>query len=280
MVTNAMVNDKSDTESTNKTRRILACRPQAQNASWCAFLESKELQVLDMPLLQISDIENFAIKQSIKEYILRLDKYDYLIFVSQNAVKHAFDWIDDFWPQLPEQQRMFAVGKKTAAAIQEICSNFYPASVNQIETAKGNMTSEALLAHDDMLHVENKNILIFKGAGGRRHLQETLAGRGANVECCELYERSLPDAAIESFADLELDKDKDVFVVFSGETLSNLNLVLSSNPYSEKKAIPLLVPGARVGELAESMGYQTIFVAENASEESMWQALSDMLSTT
>src|SRR5690606_3924711 len=116
----------------------------------------------------ISDIENFTIKQSIKDCILRLDKYDYLIFVSQNAVKHAFDWIDDFWPQLPEQQRMFAIGKKTAAAIQEICSNFFPASVNQIESAQGNMTSEALLAHKDMVDVENKNILIFKGSGGRK----------------------------------------------------------------------------------------------------------------
>lgn len=277
-MTTGMKTTSTKTSTESATRRILACRPQAQNASWCEFLQSKELQVLDIPLLQISDIENFAIKQSIKDYILRLDKYDYLIFVSQNAVKHAFDWIDDFWPQLPEQQRMFAIGKKTAAAIQEICSNFFPASVNQIETTQGNMTSEALLAHKDMVDVENKNILIFKGAGGRKHLQETLVNRGANVEYCELYERSLPDEAIESFADLKLEKEKDIFVVFSGETLSNLNLALAPNPYSEKKAIPLLVPGARVAELAESMGYQSIFVAENASEESMWQALSDILS--
>lgn len=262
--------------NTSIIRRVLACRPQQQNAAWVAFLQEQGLDVLDIPLLQIADIETAANKQAVKEIILKLDSFDYLIFVSQNAVRHAFEWIDDFWPELPEQQLMFAIGSKTAAAISDICENYYPSSSVRLVANQAAMNSEALLENKYMLAVEGKKILIFKGAGGRQQLEQSLRDRGAEVSTCSLYERSLPDEAVDSFAELELDKMRDIFAVFSGETLNNLDTALEANLYPDKKAISLVVPGARVAELAKALGFQQVYTAENASETSMWHTLASI----
>lgn len=259
-------------------RRVLACRPQQQNATWVVFLQEQGLDVLDIPLLQIADIETAANKQAVKEIILKLDAFDYLIFVSQNAVRHAFEWIDDFWPELPEQQLMFAIGSKTAAAIADICKNYYPSSSINLVANQTAMNSEALLEHELMRAPEGKKILIFKGAGGRKFLEQNLRSRGAEVSTCSLYERSLPDEAVDSFTNLELDKARDIFVVFSGETLNNLDTALEGNAYPDKKTIPLVVPGERVAELAKNLGFENIHTAENASETSMWHTLASLSS--
>lgn len=261
----------------NTQYRVLACRPQQQNAAWAAFLREQGLEVLDIPLLQIADIETAANKQAVKEIILKLDSFDYLIFVSQNAVKHAFEWIDDFWPELPEGQLMFAIGAKTSAAISEICQDYYPSTNIQVINNNAAMNSEALLTNEHMLAAQGKKILIFKGAGGRKQLEDSLRDRGAQVETCSLYERSLPDEAADTFAELELNKESDIFVVFSGETLNNLDTVLEGNNYSDKKSIPLVVPGERVAELARAFGFQSICVSENASEATIWQTLKTLL---
>lgn len=235
------------------------------------------MQVLDIPLLEISEVETARNKQAIKNVILNLDNYDFLIFVSQNAVKHAFEWIEDFWPQLPEQQILFAIGAKTAATVRELCDKRYSLTAEQLITAKGSMNSEALLAHDCLQNVQGKKILIFKGLKGRKELAQTLTSRGAQIEYCELYERSFPKEALESFTKARLDKDVDIFAVFSGESLANLARAIELNEYAAKKEIPLVVPGPRVEELARSLNFQTVLVAENASEESMWQTINNVV---
>ena len=96
-----MVKEPMVTGPKREKTRIIATRPEAQNADWCARLQQGGLECLAIPLLEIVAIEDARRQQAIRQQILTIDEYQKLIFVSQNAVDEAFRWIDQYWPQLP-----------------------------------------------------------------------------------------------------------------------------------------------------------------------------------
>ena len=248
---------------------LWASRPQHQNARWCELLRPLG-PVLDMPLLAIVPVTGSEDQQCIKSRILDLDYYKHVIFVSQNAVTHAFEWIEQYWPQLPTGVRWYAVGEKTAASVREHC-------VSVTECGKA-MNSEALLALPDLQSVANQKILICRGKGGRTTLAEVLRERGATVDYCELYERR--STSTDNLAD-RLGKDlRDIHHVvplFSGETLLNFTNAL---PIGCNKALfSLIVPAERVAHIAVQAGFEQITIAQNASEASMLAATRQTLTT-
>ncbi|MCW8195484.1 uroporphyrinogen-III synthase [Proteobacteria bacterium 005FR1] len=251
---------------------IVITRPRAQALKWQKGLQAMGASTYLLPILEIAPVSDSAAVEAVKTRILALADYDKIIFVSQNAVQHAMDWIDRYWPQLPVGIRYFAVGGATAAAAREWGL--------EITAADEAMNSEALLALSELQAVENEKILICRGLGGRTHLGEQLFQRGAQVDYCELYERRLPASAEADVARLapELIRNREagsriVIAVHSGESLQNLSRVLKRNGNAELKSAVLLVPGARVAELASSLGFRHILVAENATDEAMTRAL-------
>jgi uroporphyrinogen-III synthase len=251
---------------------IVITRPRAQALKWQKALQAKGVSTHLLPVLEIAPVSDPAAVESVKTRVLALSDYNKVVFVSQNAVQHAMDWIDRYWPQLPVGIRYFAVGGATATAAREWGL--------EITAAEEAMNSEALLALSELQSVENEKILICRGLGGRTHLGEELRQRGAQVDYCELYERRLPAGAEAGLARLlpELTRAREagkriIVAVHSGESLQNLSRVLQRQGSAELKSTVLLVPGARVAELASSLGFRHILVAENATDEAMTRAL-------
>ena len=127
-------------------RRILASRPVDQNIPWQLKLQQAGFAVLDIPLMEIARLTDHESVQKIKNHIVQLDRYDGVILVSQNAVAAAFDWIEDYWPQLPIGIRFYAVGTKTAEVIEQRVARLEGFLSGQTIFAEGAMDSEALLA--------------------------------------------------------------------------------------------------------------------------------------
>jgi uroporphyrinogen-III synthase len=238
-------------------------------------------------LLAIEPLETDDAIQAIKNQIMNLDNYAKVIFVSQNAVQYGMQWIDSYWPQMPIRLAFFAVGATTARQLAS-----YGVQVEDLaQAAAGAMNSESLLQAASLQQVEDEKILIVRGQGGRGHLAEELRKRGAQVEYCEVYKRSLPDAAaadllgwIQNNGPERQDdiQEQRLISVHSGESLQNLELLLSrlrelqqlSDDHCEKlKRTPLLVPGERVAAVARTLGWQLPISAENATDLAMTQAL-------
>ncbi|MEY4588947.1 MAG: uroporphyrinogen-III synthase [Pseudomonadota bacterium] len=244
--------------------RIWATRPEAQNSAWAARLKELGFAVFELPLLAISPLEDADSQQAIKSLVLDFDQFDKVIFVSQNAVQHAFHWLHDYWPQLPAGIGYFAVGEKTAQTLTAEGIN------SQVAAGQ---TSEALLALPALNEVWGQKILICRGRGGLPKLGECLHQRGALVRYLELYERLLPPQAEQQLhQQLPSLPARDLLVAFSGETLHNLVRLFQAHP-SAPFANPLLVPGKRVEELAYQLGFQQVICAANASEPAMLDSL-------
>lgn len=250
--------------------RIWATRPCAQNQPWVQTLQAQGYQVLELPLLDIVPLTDSASQQAIKNLILDFDQFDKVIFVSQNAVSHGFEWLHDYWPQLPKGIEYFAVGGKTAKAVE--------AEGVAVTAGGASMDTEALLALPQLQEVWGKKILVCRGRGGLPKLGQALHQRGAMVRYLELYERLLPAQAVSQLsAQIKRLEKCDLLVAFSGETLHNLLAVVTDAGLNACDN-PILVPGKRLEELAFALGFNRVICAPNASEGTMLARLADYTS--
>lgn len=267
---------------------VVITRPNAQAMVLRTRLENLGANTSLVPMLAIDPVKDDPAQQAIKNCVLALAEYQKVIFVSQNAVAHAWQWIDQYWPQLPEGIEYFAIGSSTAECLEQHAKQ-QNISLNSAARA---MNSEALLALPELGQVSGQKILIFRGCGGRPTLADQLQQRGAQVDLCELYQRVLPKAATTEFQALlpriiqppcERERGNSakncVLSVHSGESLVNLVHVLNSviedsSTLMALKKLPLLVPGQRVAELARQQGFSHLITALNATDKDMTEALS------
>ena len=118
--------------------RVLITRPRLQGQAWQASLMDAGVRTLTIPFLHIEPLTGHADLEAIKRVVLNMDQYQIAIFVSQNAVKYGFDWLDRYWPQPPEGVDYFAIGQTTAKLLAG--HGF------SVEAPKQAMNSESLLA--------------------------------------------------------------------------------------------------------------------------------------
>ncbi len=248
--------------------RIWATRPAYQNGQWHESLAELGFPVVDLPLMMIEPVHEPAEIQAVKNLILDFDQFHKVIFVSQNAVRETFAWLRDYWPQLPTGVEYFAVGRKTADAVM----------AERLTVANGiqAMDSDELLAMPQLQNVWGQKILICRGRGGLPRMGEVLHERGAIVRYCELYHRRLPPSAVAEAAPLMPGCAADIIPIFSGETLQNFVRVLDANGTAERD-MTLVVPGKRVTQSAEKLGFRHIVTAENATATIMLAAVREAL---
>jgi uroporphyrinogen-III synthase len=263
----------------NSVKRIIVTRPAKQSPTLVERLQkapfAADISTLSIPSLGIESVFQAEEIAAVKNAILALDEYELLIFVSQNAANHGFDWIEDFWPQFPEGVRCLSIGAKTEQVVNERLRLF---AGQACESRSGmSMDSESLLALDELRAVNDKKILIFRGVGGRTLLYTELSARGARVDYCELYHRVSPEGIKQQIQQHQVNPGSDLLTVFSAETLHNFHQALCEAEVENWHELPVLVPGERVKAEAESLGYRHIHCAANASEEAMCQALSAVL---
>lgn len=249
--------------------RVWATRPVHQNAEWHDALLALGVPVVDLPLIMIEPVQEPAEMQAVKNLILDFDQFHKVFFVSQNAVRETFNWLRDYWPQLPAGIEYFAVGRKTAEAVM--------AEGLAVVNGECTMDSDEVLALAQLQNVWGQKILICRGRGGLPRMGEVLHERGAIVRYCELYYRRLPPTAVAQASSLLSQGAEDVIPVFSGETLQNLVKVLEANGVTDR-SMTLVVPGKRVSQTAEKLGFTRIVTAENATSTTMLAAVQEVLS--
>lgn len=255
---------------------IIVTRPQAQAEPWAERLRALGADVSVISLLEIVPVREASQIQAIKNRILDFDLYRKAIFVSQNAVTHGFEWLENYWPQLPYGVDYFAVGETTAKQLQDRGVKVTDLAQSQ----SGAMTSETLLQSPELQSVTREKIVIFRGLGGRPHIGEVLAERGALVDYCELYERVLPAGSSSALSELLAQNfPKLVLVLHSGEALENLQKIVRQMTVTASTIMinmHVLVPSQRILELAKAAGFLSVSAAQNATESSMLQGLLDL----
>ncbi|MFZ5588270.1 MAG: uroporphyrinogen-III synthase [Pseudomonadota bacterium] len=243
--------------------RVLVTRPAHQAQRLRELIEARGGQVLLFPVLDIVEAENSA---TLDDIITRLDEFDIAIFISANAVNQGVSLILGR-RALPPHLKLATVGQRTAKELEQygLCADICPS---------GKFNSEALLALDEMHDVRGKNIVIFRGEGGREFLADTLRERGAQVEYAEVYRRAKPQGDSGALLHALMHRDVDIVTVTSNEGLRNLFDLAGSEAQPQLRQLPLVVISERQAELARELGFQhPPQVSSAACDEALVEAI-------
>jgi len=189
---------------------IVVTRPKSAGEPLAAALAREGARTWLFPALAIEDIEPDA---ALRELLKDIARFDLAIFVSANAVEKGIAMTRRF-ASWPASLAVAAIGAATAEALRE---HGVPHPVSPPQRHD----SEGLLAMPQLREVRGRNIIVFRGEGGRERLKEVLEERGAAVTYAQCYRRMRPASdPTEVLAALERGEAQAVGVL-SGETLEN-----------------------------------------------------------
>lgn len=248
--------------------RALVTRPAGQGDALLCAIRAAGGEASALPLLEIQTIDQREpqLDQAIERLLERLEDFDSAIFISSNAVRCLFDRLQAGARSWPADLECFAIGGATAALLE----------ARGIVTRSGTvaMNSEELLGLAPLATPAAKQIVIFKGMGGRELLATALRERGAEVTECALYRRLAPRHAPGAVAALLRTRRINTVLLNSAESLDNLLGLLGADAAGTMAAeLSLVVPGVRVETLARERGFARIERADNATDGAMISAL-------
>lgn len=257
------------------TIRALVTRPREQAEALAEAIRSRKGQAWTLPMLEIVPTPE---TQAMRDTVMSLDQFNRVIVISRHAAHFGMECIETFWPQLPIALDWYAIGKSTGSALEAF-------DVHATSPDTGS-DSESLLGLEAFHRVHGDKILIIKGEGGREKLEQTLAARGAQVECLEVYRRQKPDYLPSHAVNVISKNDINVILAGSGETVMNLKHCLtngledqSANGRRQQPSTIILencllvVPSDRIARQSRAMGFNRVYTTEGASNAAMLSAL-------
>ena len=242
---------------------VLVTRPAHQAENLCRLLEAQGGVAIRFPTLAIAALADAG---PIRQALAHLDSYQWLFFISANAVTmHSYysdgDKIKEF-----KSVRIAAIGKATAQALA-----LAGLPVDLVPDQGYN--SEALLAMPQMQQMQQMCCLIVRGEGGREELAATLRSRGATVDYLDVYKRIIPSSDSLQLS-LLLAQDKlHVVTATSGAILQNLLIMLEEKHHQRLFETPLVVVSDRIGQIAADMGFKRIAVTNSPSDAAILETV-------
>ncbi len=238
---------------------VLVTRPREQADALCEAIEAARGRPVRLPAIEIEppgDPERAA------AVLGEADRADLLIFVSANAVRHAFELLPEI---LPETVRIAAVGRATARALDELglAPDLVPAD---------SFNTEGLLALPELQQMAGRQVIIVRGEGGRETLRETLEARGARVTYAEVYRRR---CARRDTTNLERNWAAlaEAVVVTSVEVLDCLWGMLGEAGRRQLCDTPLVVLSGRIADHARALGCRQVVVTARADDRAILDSL-------
>jgi uroporphyrinogen-III synthase len=227
--------------------RILNTRPQNQAQKLSQQINDAGGVVIELPALEIKAIHDWL--NSLPD----LKKVEQAIFISANAARYCFTQLNHHQINWPSSIKVIAIGHGTAAVVHEF--NISVSAIPKIPD------SEHLLALNLLQQPEKKNVLLFKGDGGRLLIEEQLLQRGAQLTILNVYQRVIPKIDQQFIESIWHDNLVDLIVLTSEQSLHNLFKLFDKEAHDWLRNKVWLVISERLAQIASSLKIQTIQVS-------------------
>lgn len=218
--------------------RILNTRPLGQNKALSQTIRDLGCVSIELPAIKIEPV-------SFQFPVLGIDQ---VIFISTNAIYYYFASHPPLLPHII----VSAIGQASASSITQFGMRVH--HVPHIED------SEHLLQMTHLQNIQDQNILLIKGEGGRQLIEHTLSARGARVTPLAVYKRTLPDIDQKDLDFLWRQDAVDIILFTSEDAMYNLFKLFGEKAKPWLCSKPCLVMSERLAETARRLGIQTILV--------------------
>jgi uroporphyrinogen-III synthase len=240
---------------------VAITRPSDQAKKLTSLIEAAGGHVILFPLIEIVGLNDYS---QFKREIAHIADYDWVIFISSNAVQHGMPRL--LKHPIPNHLRFAAIGPVTAKELQDF-------GIQNVLIPVGRFDSESLLSLPDLQQTQGKKVMIVRGIGGREVLAETLKSRGAEVTFAECYQRINPQKNIDALHQSWSNQQLQAIVVTSSEAMRHLLDLAIDAPWLRE--ITLYVNHARIAEQPIAMGLN-VKVAQAPGDEAMLATLQNM----
>lgn len=247
-------------------RHIVVTRPAGQATHLAEALFERGAHPLLFPVLAIDAV---ADPTPLLDAAIRLDQYDWAMFVSPNAVDKSLAVIlaERDWPATV---RVATVGRSSEQALQRH-------GIANVVAPTDRFDSEALLALPAFASVAGQRVIIFRGDGGRDLFGDTLKARGARVDYLTCYRRTRPTTDPAPLLKLWSEGKLDAMTLTSSEGLRNLWEMIGKLGQGWLRRTPTFVPHARIAEQAGALGLHNV-VTTGPADAGLIAGLTDYFS--
>ncbi|SAK58518.1 bifunctional uroporphyrinogen-III synthetase/uroporphyrin-III C-methyltransferase [Caballeronia glebae] len=264
---------------------VVVTRPGGQSSALLALLAGAGFETLEFPLIDIAPVADDApLRAALDELFLPPEapgRYALVVFVSPNAIDHAFSRLGAPWPaDLPVA--VVGPGSVSALARQGVHAPSHRVISPSAEEMDPRFDSEALFtaieAQFGTTGLEGKRVLIVRGDGGREWLADRLAQAGARVEKAAAYRRVLPEPSMQKWEHIHelLAGQPHAWLLTSSEGVRNLDELAHEHLTADEivllKRAPFVCPHPRIAEAARGAGFDRITVS-GAGDERIAHAL-------
>lgn len=234
---------------------VLVTRPEDQADSLCSLLEQEGCSSVRFPVIAIEALQGTGGLV----FLAKAVDYDWVIFVSANAVRYSLASLLGLQNRLLEN-KIAAVGLATTEAIESL-------GLRVDIVPDSGFNSEALLAALSQQHVSGSRLLIVRGQGGREWLADRLRFLGAEVDYWEVYRRIKPPISQRVMIGLGLESKIDIVTITSNEALDNLLAMVDDEIKRVLKLKPLIVISERIRKKALGLGFKHVVVTQSPAPE-------------
>jgi uroporphyrinogen III methyltransferase/synthase len=258
---------------------VVLTRPAGQSEALAGMLRDARVATVEFPLIEIAATDDAG---PLRAALASLEKYALVVFVSPNAVDHAFASHDAIWPHaLP----VGVVGPGSVAALAKhgVEAPAYqvisPGAASDDNGDGARFDSEALYSALEASlgdnAFEDRRVLIVRGDGGREWLAERLREAGAEVETVAAYRRLVPEPSIGAWSRVHAllsgeSAAPHVWLVTSSEGVRNLAELahdhLTASEQTHLKRAMFVAPHPRIAETARALGFDSITVSGAGDE--------------
>ena len=160
-----------------------------------AIRQMTGMAVVDLPLLDIQTLPMTEAKASMMRAWLD-HHYDALVVTSVESARRALEYLDDLngesdWQQTLPDAPIVAVGSATAKVLTD---RGIPVILPKIANNEGMLAMTEIQAL-----ASGSRLLIWRGVGGRKLLNDTLKARGVQIDVIRWYERFIPIDLMDNF---------------------------------------------------------------------------------
>jgi len=238
---------------------VLVTRPGEQGIELCSLLERHGISAYHHPLIDIvADLSDTHLSDHINHA-------HFIIAVSKHAVECAQQILSNNGIPWSKRAIYLAVGQKTAHYLSKCTQQkvHYP----QVSD------SEHLLQLPVLKNVEQQNVVILRGNGGRELIKDALVRRGAKVHYSETYKREFIPFDPVSCVSLWKAQQINQIIVTSGEQLDYLCSQLTPAQLAWLNQLELYIPCQRIADLAIQKGFTQVRCTGSASNQELLAAL-------
>ncbi|MCU0770870.1 MAG: uroporphyrinogen-III C-methyltransferase [Verrucomicrobia bacterium] len=196
-------------------RRIVVTRARVQAPELVRRLNALGAEVLEIPCIQTAPPQDVG---PLKEAIVGLHEYDWLVFTSANGVRCFFEYFDKGFQDARDigGVRIAAVGPGTVAALRErrLAVNAMPKQFTGVQVAK------AMAAEGD---VENLRVCLLRAETANPELPRLLEEKGAIVDDIAVYRTIGESTAPTPESEALIEKGADWITFTSGSTVDHFH---------------------------------------------------------